>query len=231
MAASVSEKKVPRQRCICVSDPSGWGALHAPIVDWTRRLGHEVRAPSELEGPADLYVLTEADPRPEGHPWMIVDARRPSAERRGAWRAEGASAVLEGLHGLLDLSFVYAELLFSSRAEQRRYGLAHGQVEVEVAGLGDEVEHRLVGLNRCGVWVEPAPSHCPHGRLVELRLPLTDRVAKLSTRVVCGQGESELGPGERPLLGLELVLEHCAGLQSFRSLSRLSSSISRPVLA
>lgn len=205
----------------------GLGSLATPIAEWTQLLGHQLLTQEE-RSQADIEVLGIDDASRRKAPWVVVSPRRLRADTQAQLRAQGARGVLDGDHGLLDLAFLYAECLFSSRAEQRRHGLNHGRLEVHVldpgANLRRDSQGRLVGLNRCGVWVDAPELSFPGGASVDLAVPLGRRTVRLSGRVIVDQWEPE-----PQLMGIELALERCMGCSSFRGLARYLRAHGHPV--
>lgn len=208
------------RRAVYLPGPDVFGPLAPALEAWTVRLGHAVVGAAERSA-AHLEVLPAGLGLDRaGARWIAVSTHRSTPP------SPGAAASLCGHHGPLDLAFVYAEHLFGSRSEQRRYGLRHGRLEVELDPRRDDVapiRGRLVGLNRCGAWVEAAAA-IAEGEVLELGFP-----------------DDILGEGVRPgrcrllgrvmtpdptgrLVGIELMLEACEGFPTFRSLARRLSS-------
>ncbi|MEO1234474.1 MAG: hypothetical protein AAFZ18_36835 [Myxococcota bacterium] len=203
--------------------PGSSDRLGRIVREWTVRLGHDLVEAAQ----ADVTVALDPE-TPEaasGGPWLVVTERRLSPEQRAGLRRAGATEVLDGRNGLLDLTFAYAETLFGSRSEQRRHGLAYGRLEAHVVPAGVEpsasTRGRLVGLNRCGTWVEVPAGAFTFGDLVDLVLPFEDLRFRMRGRVV-GQPPSAAFAGRTRhlLVALELVLEHCEGFPGFRGLAR-----------
>ena len=179
--------KAPRRKRIFIPSDGAFGGLATLLADWTQRLGHFVVDSAE-RSEVDLEVLPESGVHTKTkNPWLVISHRRVDERRRQQLRADGALVVLDGHCGPLDLSFFYAELLFKSRAEQRYYGLTHGRLKVHVLKPdhvpSEATKGRLIGLNRCGGWVDGVRQwEC--GALVHLIVPVGTEEMCLRARVV-----------------------------------------------
>lgn len=221
------ERAALDQRRVYIPGPDLFGPLAAVLHAWTERLGHRVETDPRARESVHLQVLPAGlglEPEDPEARFVTVSVARTSA-------GDGAAvAHLEGHHGLLDVAFVLAEHLFSNRAEQRRYGLTFGRLDVHVlAGPDDTLRPdnraRLVGLNRCGTWIAAPTVDLLRGDGVELALARdglgldgeTASRVRLRGRIVSEHGDSGL-------VGLELALDRCEGLCSLRSLARRVAS-------
>lgn len=206
------------QRRVYVPDMDVFGPLARALQTWTSRLGHALVTDEDRDD-ADLEVLPAGlGLERSDRPWISVSSHRGDAD-------PSAAARLEGHHGLLDLAFAFAEQLFVSRCEQRRYGLRYGRLEVEMVGPdGEALSSRLVGLNRCGAWVASAHTPFPEGALVDLTLPENLLGLGYSPHGYTLRGRVMSPDPKGELIGVELMLEACEGFPSFRSLSRRLSS-------
>jgi hypothetical protein len=209
----------PARRRVFVADFEELGLLASKVAQWTDRLGY-ARAADPEEADAEVRAA-HVEPRPENGAWLALTPRRLAPEAAEALRGRGAAVVLDGHQGLLDLAYALAEHLFAQRAEQRRHGLSFGRLEVGVRSrTGASGRGRLVGLHRCGAWIDAPGVALGVGALVELDIEVEDRVAHLKGRVVCARARGTQG---EPLLALELALDQGAELRSFRQLARAGS--------
>lgn len=143
----------------------------------------------EADGPVDLIVVDGDELHPSRvHvprvPILVVSGRRLRDAEISALKRDGATRVLDRDSSILDLAFVFSDLLFSTRIEQRRYAKSLGGVDVEVACLstGRSGRGRLLGVARCGA-ILLTENPLPEGTRIEMRLQLDHRPAALRGRV------------------------------------------------
>lgn len=230
------------QHSVYIPGTEVFGPLGEALSAWTERLGHRVVRTDERRDQASIELLPEglglqrADRR-----WISVSAHRgPSLVQT----AEKPSAQLNGHHGLLDLAFCYAELLFGSRAAQRRYGRSFAQLEVEIVREDAVLQRRgmppglcssfgrstgrILGISRCGAWLETSEV-LRRGQKLDLLLD-EQALGDLPVRPMQLSGRVLSEDDGRGFVGLEFDFDAGEGLPSFRSLSRRMSSRIRPAL-
>lgn len=171
--------------------------------------------------PADLLVIDAERPdavraQPPGPEVVVVVPRRLRGADADAFKGAGASAVIDADWSVLDVAFTFSDLLFSTYAQRRRYGRAHGGAPVrfrvvsagaaaaaahELSGTeADFHEGRLLDLGRTGAFILAA--HRPReGAAVEMVLEVAGRPLPIRGRIAFSADPED---GE---IAVELALE------------------------
>lgn len=107
---------------------------------------------------ADLVLSDAAEPEAVGlesrGPLVVVSDRRLRDTEIQGLRAAGADAVLDADASLLDLAFVFSDVLFGSVAALRRYARRHAGAAIELRVAGQSAEPgRLLGVWRAGAFL------------------------------------------------------------------------------
>jgi hypothetical protein len=180
-AIGTDHRAKDRRRRVCIAVQ---GAVVRALAE---SQGHEVVG-FEEDGAVDLYVLDGVDIHPlqisaPKVPILVVSDRRLKDSDVDDLRRGGSAKVIDRDASILDLAFAFSDLLFETRAEQRRYARRLGGIGVHVKpSQGPELRGRLLGIARCGA-ILVAGEHLPDGTRIDMRFELARRSISLRGRI------------------------------------------------
>lgn len=158
----------------------------APLIRALAEAEGLVTIQGDDPGDVDLIVLEAGTPDAvglviDGHsvPTLVIADKRLRDSQLRAFRAAGATLVIDRESSLLDVAFAFSELLFESRQAHRRYDRSAGGLGVMVRPGG---HGRLLGITKSGGFIQ-TEAHVDEGTQVELSLDIAGRQATLRGRV------------------------------------------------